>query len=229
MEGIRGGHVEHGMLVGFTSSVGGYYINRYGSQLGTAGKVAANAALSGVVAEIGGGKFASGAMTGAFIMMYNELQHPKSDIMLRQKLKRKIERDGKLTLSEAMKWYKKGNGETIEVDINSLNLDFLITEVQGKPIGYVFCFSTIRGGIGQFLVYGSLTAKYYGDNMIRLYNDTYNFEPHSTSDEHLRNIETEIGNFVHGQGTPFQIHFNGTYTIKNAFEQFSNRLSKSPL
>ena len=149
--------------------------------------------------------------------------------MLRQKLKRKIERDGKLTLSEAMKWYKKGNGETIEVDINSLNLDFLITEVQGKPIGYVFCFSTIRGGIGQFLVYGSLTAKYYGDNMIRLYNDTYNFEPHSTSDEHLRNIETEIGNFVHGQGTPFQIHFNGTYTIKNAFEQFSNRLSKSPL
>ena len=89
MEGIRGGHVEHGMLVGFTSSVGGYYINRYGSQLGTAGKVAANAALSGVVAEIGGGKFASGAMTGAFIMMYNELQHQRRNrlFMCREKYK----------------------------------------------------------------------------------------------------------------------------------------------
>lgn len=75
IEGIRGGHFEHGLLVGFTSSAGGSLINRYGSSLSYAGKVAANAILGGVVSELGGGKFASGAMTAAFTMMYNELLH----------------------------------------------------------------------------------------------------------------------------------------------------------
>lgn len=75
IEGIRGGHFEHGLLLGLTSSAGGSLISRYGSSLSYAGKVAANAILGGVVSELGGGKFASGAMTAAFTMMYNELLH----------------------------------------------------------------------------------------------------------------------------------------------------------
>ena len=38
-------------------------------------RVVVNAALGGIVSEIGGGKFASGAMTGAYVMMFNELKH----------------------------------------------------------------------------------------------------------------------------------------------------------
>jgi hypothetical protein len=126
MEGIRGGHVEHGMLVGFTSSVGGYYINRYGSQLGTAGKVAANAALSGVVSEIGGGKFASGAMTGAFIIMYNELQHE----ILRSYLKRYTKRSDAYkdmiaysisTDNEIAAFYTENNGTIVYYNSNNKN------------------------------------------------------------------------------------------------------------
>lgn len=75
IEGIRGGHFAHGMLVGFTSASGGAIISRYGTNLTYAEKVAANAALGGIVSELGGGKFASGAMTAAYSMMFNDLVH----------------------------------------------------------------------------------------------------------------------------------------------------------
>ena len=75
VEGIRGGHFDHGLLVGFVSSSGGTLINRYGTNLTYAEKVAVNAVLGGVVSELGGGKFASGAMTAAYTMMFNDLVH----------------------------------------------------------------------------------------------------------------------------------------------------------
>ena len=39
------------------------------------GKVAMSAIVGGTASELGGGKFANGAVTGAFVMMYNELGH----------------------------------------------------------------------------------------------------------------------------------------------------------
>lgn len=81
VEGIRGGHFEHGLLVGFASSAGGELIGRYGSSLPYASQIAANAALGGLVSELGGGKFANGAMTAAYTMMFNELMHPKKSKM----------------------------------------------------------------------------------------------------------------------------------------------------
>ncbi len=75
MEGIRGGHMEHGLLMGLTSSTGGALINKYGTNLTYAERVAVNATLGGVVSELGGGKFASGAMTAAYSMMFNDLAH----------------------------------------------------------------------------------------------------------------------------------------------------------
>ncbi len=81
VEGIRGGHFEHGLLVGFASSAGGELISRYGGSLPYAGQIAANAALGGFVSELGGGKFANGAMTAAYTMMFNELMHPKKSKM----------------------------------------------------------------------------------------------------------------------------------------------------
>ena len=77
VEGIQGGHFEHGLLMGLTSSTGGELISRYGSNLPYAGQIAANATLGGLVSELGGGKFANGAMTAAYTMMYNELMHQK--------------------------------------------------------------------------------------------------------------------------------------------------------
>ncbi|MDR0969397.1 MAG: hypothetical protein LBM67_02515 [Lentimicrobiaceae bacterium] len=38
-------------------------------------QVALSAVLGGTVEALGGGKFANGAVTGAFVMLFNHLQH----------------------------------------------------------------------------------------------------------------------------------------------------------
>ncbi len=58
---------------GALSSVGNGFINDKFDN--TALKVAASAVLGGTVSEIGGGKFANGAVTGAYSMIFNELAH----------------------------------------------------------------------------------------------------------------------------------------------------------
>lgn len=76
MEGIRGGHFEHGFFTGMTSTAGGSLLNGgMCDRLSAAERIAVNAALGGIVSELGGGKFASGAMTAAYVMMFNELKH----------------------------------------------------------------------------------------------------------------------------------------------------------
>ena len=42
------------------------------------GKIAMNAIVGGTASELGGGKFANGAVSAAFVMMYNEMAHAKS-------------------------------------------------------------------------------------------------------------------------------------------------------
>lgn len=74
VEAIRSGHFEHGFIVGLASSASGEWINS-SYNLSVMERIAANAALGGLVSEIGGGKFASGAITAAYVMMFNELKH----------------------------------------------------------------------------------------------------------------------------------------------------------
>jgi RHS repeat-associated protein len=80
MEGIKGGDMKHGFLVGLASASGGTAITKYCDDIGKVGKIAANAILAGTVSEIGGGKFANGAVTGAFSMLFNDLMHGNSNL-----------------------------------------------------------------------------------------------------------------------------------------------------
>ena len=75
VEAMQGGHFEHGFFMGMASSAGNLGIAKYGDHLSLEAQVAASAVLGGTVSVIGGGKFASGAMTAAFQMMYNEQMH----------------------------------------------------------------------------------------------------------------------------------------------------------
>ena len=75
MEGLQGGNMLHGFMMGATSSIGGNFIDNNIGSLGKVGEVAANSILSGTVDEIGGGKFANGAITGAFSIMFNDMMH----------------------------------------------------------------------------------------------------------------------------------------------------------
>ena len=74
MSGIQGQNMLSGALTGGASSLGGAGLTSLNIEnvgLLTAG----NAVLGGTVSVIGGGKFANGAVTGAFTMLFNELSH----------------------------------------------------------------------------------------------------------------------------------------------------------
>lgn len=77
LEGIRGGNMKHGMIAGAFSVVGGETIDVLG--MGKAGKITVNAVIAGTAEELGGGKFANGAITGAYCMMFNDLMHKVVD------------------------------------------------------------------------------------------------------------------------------------------------------
>ena len=75
LEGIQGGSMFHGFMMGAVSSTGGHFIDKYAQSLGRVGEITANAVLSGTVSELGGGKFANGAITGAYSIMFNDMMH----------------------------------------------------------------------------------------------------------------------------------------------------------
>lgn len=79
IEGAKGGSMKHGFFSGAASVAGGFLVSKYGSNLGKAGKVSVNIVIAGTVSEIGGGKFANGAVTGAYKMLFNDLMHGDGD------------------------------------------------------------------------------------------------------------------------------------------------------
>ncbi len=78
LEGVQGGNMFHGMMMGAVSSSGSYGINRI-TEGEKAIKIVMSTALSGTVSEIGGGKFANGAVTGTFAIMFNDMMHEWQD------------------------------------------------------------------------------------------------------------------------------------------------------
>lgn len=73
LEGVQGGNMLHGLMMGAVTWAGGYGLKR--KDLNYIGKIVANATVSGLVDEIGGGKFANGAITGAFAYIFNDAMH----------------------------------------------------------------------------------------------------------------------------------------------------------
>ena len=74
VEAMQGGSFIHGAFVGGLSTIGNSYIDGM-KDIEDPYKIAASAVWGGVISELGGGKFANGALSSAFIMMYNDLLH----------------------------------------------------------------------------------------------------------------------------------------------------------
>ena len=73
MEGIQGGNMLHGFISGAINGASDTFIG--GMDMTKGLRIACNAVIGGTVSEIGGGKFANGAITSAFSMMFNGLMH----------------------------------------------------------------------------------------------------------------------------------------------------------
>lgn len=73
LEGVQGGNMFHGFMMGAVSGAGGYGINKVGMTKTL--KILSASIVSGTIDEIGGGKFANGAITGAFSFLFNDYMH----------------------------------------------------------------------------------------------------------------------------------------------------------
>ena len=71
----QGGKFHHGFLSGFVSSLGGSYMDKNRGDMTVIEKIAISAAIGGTAEALGGGKFANGAVTGAYVMAFNHLMH----------------------------------------------------------------------------------------------------------------------------------------------------------
>ena len=69
----QGGKFHHGFLSGFVSSLGGSYMDKNRGDMTVIEKIAISAAIGGTAEALGGGKFANGAVTGAYVMAFNHL------------------------------------------------------------------------------------------------------------------------------------------------------------
>ncbi|OAD23350.1 hypothetical protein THIOM_000821 [Candidatus Thiomargarita nelsonii] len=69
LSAAQGGKFEHGFLAGSFGKIGGKY--------GFWGSVIAG----GTAAELGGGKFANGALSAAFVYRFNDAMHPEEENM----------------------------------------------------------------------------------------------------------------------------------------------------
>ena len=59
------------------SSLGGSYLNSNGGNMSSVEKIAISAVIGGTAEALGGGRFANGAVTGAYVMAFNHLMHNK--------------------------------------------------------------------------------------------------------------------------------------------------------
>lgn len=85
MEGVQGGNIAHGLISGAIYGLSDTYIGGNAS-MPDALKVSASVVIGGTVSELGGGKFANGAITSAFSMMFNGLMHKDGDDPVEYKL-----------------------------------------------------------------------------------------------------------------------------------------------
>lgn len=89
LEGVQGGNALHGMMMGAVSCVGGEGITALSSQ-SKALNITMSAVLGGTVSELGGGKFANGAITSAYSYMFNDMMHELQTKMQIRKIKKEF-------------------------------------------------------------------------------------------------------------------------------------------
>lgn len=210
---LTGGSFIEGFASGALGSLGASGFESLFPELArsAAGTIGFGALAGGVGAEATGGDFWRGAIMGGMVAGLNHYAHEVD----KATLKKQILKDGKLTLSEANKWWNRGGGDPLTVDASKVDLNFLRTRLGQFPVGVVRGVQTF-GNSSDGLVYGSIDVIYNGKEQFYILQDRYEFEMHSGSSFRVqaRNFFTRIGNWHAGSGVPYSIYFNGLNTPK---------------
>ena len=201
---LQNGSGKGGFLGGFASSLLGGVVSGV-QNAPTPVKVAMSAIAGGTASVLGGGKFSNGAMSGAFIMMFNELAntYPSRDKIIYVRDRIDLNKEallkgalmGDLTPDEAIAWYRYGGGTALTIDGNRLSyIRTGLTDDKGN-------YTAIVTGINDYKVHGQVTIKSSNGH---IYDGKYNFEMHNNI---IRDFGTVLGHAVAGQGTDCLIQY----------------------
>lgn len=215
MSAFQGGNFWSGALAGgISSGISSFTrgllrnVNKVWKAVGIVGS---GSVSGGIGSVLGGGNFWNGFSQGAITSGLNHAAHIIQYVNP-EKLKARILKDGRLTVREANKWYKHGNGQSLIVNADGVDLDFINPDNwstgQSKSVQTILKSTSGR-------VYGNLTLKYVGNNKFLISPDIYDFNMHSGSGfkTWFRNQATKIGRFFAGQGQQFKINFSGLNTV----------------
>jgi RHS repeat-associated protein len=152
---ITGGKFEHGFYsAAFTGAASPYITSAMGNS--KAGQLIGAAVIGGTAAEISGGKFANGAITGAYQMMFNYFQHEYLDKQIKQRIDRALEQERVRTIAIQNKkneMLESGIPNT-EYDYNEQYIEGVNFEIPGikrqtwdtgHPFNYQFNGKNIQG------------------------------------------------------------------------------------
>jgi hypothetical protein len=211
---MQGSDFLSGAAAGFLGSLGA---SGWSSVMGTSGgaMIAFGALAGGVGAELTGGNFWQGAITGGIVAGLNHAMHEMVSPLQKtpqQKEPWDTNGDGKISLDEANNWYRNGKGQAITVDASRVDLNSVDKTgwVKGKTYGVQTLLNSEQGR-----VLGNITVKYLGNNQVKILQDTYNFEQHGSYwSSPIRNPANSIGRWWAGKGTQYDINFRGINTIR---------------
>jgi RHS repeat-associated protein len=120
MRFAQGGKFEHGFMSGFVSSLGGSFMQTNIGKMSTGAQVVMSAVIGGTAEKLGGGKFANGAVTGAYVMMFNHLMEQGDKAPSRKWMEKKA----KEIIEFAKAQHEKAvNGESTYGDNLDLNFE----------------------------------------------------------------------------------------------------------
>ena len=156
-------------------------------------------------------------MSGAFAQLYNNEKTSVSTIKSysKQLSKAAILEDNKITLEEAMIWWRDGEGDPLYADLSLIDLSGVTKEhFASQNQIYINLFSISEDGY----VYGTIGLELLKNGNVVAFKgyDTYDFDiksPFFSRKHFVRNIFTAIGMVPHGKGNAFNIIFYGEGTI----------------
>ena len=207
----QGGTFRSGFASGFMSSIAPIP-EGYGGDgpTGLLVRTSMAATVGGTASVIGGGKFANGAVTGAFVHLFNDEAHKTNPA---KRVADDALQDGHLSLGEANDIWRANNDPNFEITIDANKLTVLQTGEFGSS-------GTATGripytDISDWVVHGSVKLSRSSLGNISILSGSYDFQPHgSYLSRPVRNFETYGGFYVGSKagtsvGTDYLINYSG--------------------
>ncbi|HQO86875.1 MAG TPA: hypothetical protein PKX84_04415, partial [Bacteroidia bacterium] len=123
--------------------------------------------------------------------------------------------DSRMTFNESFNWWKNGGGTTAMVPLSSLDLGSITSASFKDGVGSVKTFNLLLlGNATDGVVHGTISLRLYPNNTVKAFDGPYDFDYKPWLTNPIRNIENFFGKIKHGAGTPYEIDFTGSATIR---------------